>query len=228
MNLSMIVFLLFFAGVVLSFGLLFFEILRVDKRAIADGYGLKSQISGKSCASGQLVCVSFKAPTLNKSISFDYVLQLYTDGVNVTGTYKYHVRNTTYSGEVFLSFKKNRVKGRTLMGGLRTVEGVVSPNGVRLTRGYPPKSFLSILNGPYEYSIRNGQIQFNKTTRAGNISAESTLRIEDNRLYGRVFHGPQKTWAIDVDVMYQGIKSEAVSLAVVLACDNILSFHHSD
>ncbi len=224
----MIVFLLFFAGVVLFFGLLFFELHRVDKRAIAHGYGLKSQIGGEPCSSGQLVCVAFKAPTLNKSISFEYALQLYTDGVNVTGTYKYHVRNTSYSGEVFLSFKKNRVKGRTLMGGLRTLEGVVSPNGVRLTRGYPPESFLSILNGPYEYSVRNGQTQFDKTTRAGNISAESMLRIEDNRLYGRVLHGPQKTWAIDVDVTYQGIKIEAVSLAVVLACDNILSFHHSD
>lgn len=228
MSFSAIVFLLLFAGVVLFFGWLFLEIQRVDQKAISQGYGRKSQIGGKPCSSGQLVCVSFNAPTLNRSISFDYALQLYTDGVNVTGTYTYHVRNTTYDGEVFLSFTKNRVKGRTLMGGLRTVEGVVSPNGVHLIRGYPAESFLKILNGPYEYSVRNGQIQFGQTTRAGNISADSMLRIEDNRLYGRVFHGPQKTWAVDVDVTYQGIKSERISLAVVLACDEILSTHHSD
>jgi hypothetical protein len=225
---DIIIFLLFFAGVVLFFGLLFFEIHRVEKRAIAHGYGPKAQIGGKPCSTGQLVCVSVVSSKINRSISFDYVFQLYTDGTNVTGTYKYHVRNTTYSGEVFLSFAKNRVKGRSLMGGLSTVEGVVTPSGVRLTRGHPAGSFLKILNGPYEYSIRSGQIQFDKTTRAGNISAESVLRIDDNQLHGRVFHGPQKTWAVDVDVTYQGIKREAVCLAIVLACDDILRTHHSD
>ena len=226
MDLSVIVFFLVFAGVVFFFGLLFLEIHKVEKRAKVQGYGPISQIGGEPCAQGQIVCVCVNAPTLNQSISFDYALYLYTDGVNATGTYKYHARNTTYSGEVFLSFARNRVKGRSLMGGLRTVEGLVSSKGVRLTRGYPTESFLKILNGPYEYSIRSGQIQFDKTTHAGSISKQSNLRVEDNRLSGRVFHGPQKTWAVDVDVTYQGIADEAVTLAVVLACDNILSVHH--
>lgn len=226
MNFSIIVFILIFTSVVLLFGLLFLELSRADKQAQAQGYGPISQLGGEPCARGQLVCVNANAPTLNQSISFDYAFFLYTDGINATGTYEYHVRNTTYSGEVFLSFARNRVKGRSLMGGLRTVEGRISPNGVRLTRGYPTGGLLKILNGPYEYSVRGGQVQFDKTTLAGSISKQSNLCVEDDRVSGRVFHGPQKTWAVDVDITYQGITDEAVTLAVVLACDNILSAHH--
>lgn len=224
----MIVFSLIFACVVLFFFFLLVEDRRVKKLAIVHGYGLKSQISGKPCLSGQLVCVSVNAPTLlNKTLSYDYAFHLYTDGINVTGTYKYQPRKAvTYAGEVFLSLTKNRVKGRS--GGGSTFEGVTNPNGVSLNTVSPPGRFLTkILEGSnksYEYKIRSGQIQFGKPFRG--ISTESMLRIDNNRLHGRVFHWPQKSWAVDVNVTYQGIKSEVVSLAVVLACNDILQLHH--
>jgi hypothetical protein len=82
------------------------------------------------------------------------------------------------------------------------------------------------VRGPYEYSVRGGTVHFDKTTQSGCISKDSELVIEDGRISGRVFHGPQKTWAVDVDVSFIGIKNEAVALAVILACDHILRAAH--
>ncbi|MEL6361498.1 MAG: hypothetical protein AAFR21_10460 [Pseudomonadota bacterium] len=230
---AMVAFLIFFFGVVLLFGVLFFEISQVDNKAIKNGYGPKLQISGAQSADGKLVCVNANAPTLNKSISFPYSFRLNSSKGNLTGAYKYKANrskfhDTVYNGELFLSFNKDHVKGRTLMGGLKTVDGVVDATKARLVRGHPKQSFLSFMNGPYEYSVHRGKVRFDKTTLAGNISKESDLRIERDRISGRVFHGPQKTWAVDVDVRYNNITSEKAALAVILACNDILSVHHGD
>jgi hypothetical protein len=113
-----------------------------------------------------------------------------------------------------------------MMGGMRTVEGQAGPNGVHLTRGYPKQSVFKVFNGPYEYSCKNGLIRFDNTTRAGNISDQSNLRVEKGHISGRVFHGPQKTWAVDVDVSFSAVAEKVATLAVVLACDDILRIHH--
>lgn len=97
---------------------------------------------------------------------------------------------------------------------------------MRLTRGQLKGGILGILNGPYEYSVRAGKVRFDKATRAGNISKDSELLIEGSRISGRVFHGPQKTWAVDVDVTFENVRDEAALLAVVLACDHILRETH--
>ena len=83
-----------------------------------------------------------------------------------------------------------------------------------------------MFRGPYEYSVRDGSVRFDRTTRSGNISRDSDLRIEDGRISGRVFHGPQKTWRVDVEVTYTGIPAEAATLAVILACDLVLRETH--
>jgi hypothetical protein len=221
-----VVFLLILAAVIIGFGILLLEIRRVDKRASKLGYGPPAQLGGQPCAQGRLVCVSVDAPTLGRDLSFEYSFRLHTDGTNATGTYDYQRGIANYSGEVFLSLKGGRVKGRSLMGGFRSVEGSISPNQIRLLRGYPEGSLLRFINGPYEFSIRNGRVYFDNTTRAGSVSSKSELRIEGNRISGRVLHGPQTTWGVEVDVTFAELPEEAVVLAIVLSCDDILSFHH--
>jgi hypothetical protein len=223
----MVVFILLFLSVVLFFGLLFIEIARSDKRAQAKGYGPKSQISGEPCAKGHLNCVSYKAPTLGQSISYNFALRLYSDKGDVTGIFE-HIQNPKdFSGSLFLSFSGGQVKGRSLMGGLQVCEGAVGTGGARLTRGQPKGGMLGLFNGSFEYSVRGGAVHFDKTTSPGSISKDSQLLTENGRISGRVFHGPQKTWAVDVDVSFSGIKNAAALLAVILACDHILCQIHS-
>jgi hypothetical protein len=136
--------------------------------------------------------------------------------------------DTVYNGELFLSFAGDKVKGRALMGGLQSVEGPVDEAAARLRRGQPKESFLSFLNGPYEYSVRQGKVIFENTTRAGCIGRDSDLEVYLDRIIGRVFHGPQKTWAVDVDVSYEDVAPERMALTVILACNDILSVHHGD
>ena len=226
-------FLVLFFGVILFFAILALELFRLDKKAIKLGYGPKAQIPGKLSATGTMVCVSENAPTLGKKLSFPYAFQLAADEHHVTALYEYRAKKrksaeTVYNGELFLSFSGENVKGRALMAGLMSVEGIVDATHTRLRRGQPKGSFLSFLNGPYEYSIQDGSVIFENTTRAGCISRDSNLRIEDHRISGRVYHGPQKTWGIEVDISYHDIASERIALAVILACNDILSVHHGD
>jgi hypothetical protein len=222
----MAVFSLIFLSVVLFFGLLFLEIARSDKRAQAKGYGPKLQISGEPCANGHLNCVSYKAPTLGKSLSHNFALRLYADKGNVTGVFEHIQSPKDFSGSLFLSFSGGQVKGRSLMGGLQVCEGAVGTGGARLTRGQPKGGMLGLFNGSYEYSVRGGAVYFDKTTSPGSISKDSQLLLENGRISGQVFHGPQKTWAVDVDVSFGEIKNEAALLAVILACDHILCQIH--
>lgn len=223
---------IFFALILLS-AFVALELYQLDKKAIKRGYGPKSQVSGSPKATGTLVCVNADAPTLGRSLSFPYSLQLTADENHLTGTYEYRAKrrmtpDTVYNGELFLSFAGNKVKGRARMAGLFSVEGTLDASTARLTRGKPKGSFLAVLNGPYEYGIRQGKVIFENTTRAGCISRDSDLRIFEDRIAGRVFHGPQKTWAVEVDIIFHDIPSERVALAVILACNDILSVHHGD
>jgi hypothetical protein len=159
-------------------------------------------------------------------MSFAWSLDLHSNGRNVTGSFEYTGRPGNFSGSLFLSFSSSRVKGRFRMGGLRVCEGTVGPGGARLTLGHPKGGLLGFLQGRYEYSVRRGKVHFDRTAQHGHISKNSVLLIEDGRISGRLLHGPQETWAVDVDVPFTGIKDEAATLAVVLACDLILGYYH--
>lgn len=232
-------FTVLFVFTVSLFAWLFHEIATSDKRARQKGYGPPTQLRGDPCATGKLACFSYRAPTLGRSVSFDYDLTVTSKNGDVTGTFVYDKSasefskslldiesSATYSGSLYLSFYRGHVRGRSLLGGLQVCEGAVGPDGARLTRGQRKGGILGFLRGPYEYSARRGTISFDKTSQAGCISSDSTLQIEDGRISGRVFHGPQKTWAIDVDVSFTGIKDEAIALVVILACDHILRAAH--
>ena len=222
----MTAFLVLFVTVASFFGLLFFELARSDRRAQSKGYGPKSQIGGVPCATGHLTCTSHRAPTLGQSIAYNFVLRLYCKPGKLTGTFEHASHPTRFHGSVFLSFSGGRVKGRSLMGGLQVCEGALGKNGAQLTRGYPKGGLLGFFNGRYEYRVHNDKVEFTKTTSPGSISKDSELLVEDSRISGRAFHGPQKTWAIDVDVSLSGIEKDPATLAVVLACDHILSQIH--
>ena len=180
-----------------------------------------------------MACVNADAPTLGRSLSFLYAFQATADERQVTAKYEYRAKRSlmvdvVYDGELFLSFAGDKVKGRALMAGLQTIEGTVDQTAARLRRGQPKQSLLSFLNGPYEYRIRQGKVIFEKTTHAGCISRDSELEVYLDRIIGRVFHGPQKTWVVDVDVSYDDVAPERMALAVILACNDILSVHHGD
>lgn len=229
----MAAFLTLFVGVLLLFAFLAFEFWTINKKAIKYGYGPKLPIRTTPCATGSLVCVSVNAPTLGRSLSFPYAFTLTANDRSVTGSYEYRAKKramaeTIYSGELFLSFSGDRVKGRALMAGLQSVEGTVDATEAQLTRGQPKASWLSFLNGPFSYSIHQGRVLFQNTERAGCISKDSELRIHGGRVSGRLLHGPQTTWAVEVDVQYRNIADERVALAVILACNDILSVHHGD
>ncbi|MEL6170262.1 MAG: hypothetical protein AAFR35_16365 [Pseudomonadota bacterium] len=226
-------FLALFFGVILLFAILARELFRLNKKAIKHGYGPNSQLPGHPKATGTLVCVNADAPTLGRSLSFPYAFQVTADDRHVTATYEYRaqrrmIADTVYNGELFLTFDGDKVKGRALMGGLQSVEGTVDESAARLRRGQPKESLLSFLNGPYEYGIRQGTVVFENTTRAGCIGRDSELEVYLDRIIGRVVHGPQKTWAVDVDVSYEDVAPERMALAVILACNDILSAHHGD
>ena len=226
-------FLTLFFGVILLSAFVAWELFRLDKKAIKHGYGPKAQIPGPPKATGTLVCVNADAPTLGRSLSFPYAFQATADERHVTATYEYRAKRSmmvdvVYDGELFLSFAGDNVKGRALMAGLQSVEGTVDQTAARLRRGQPKQSLLSFLNGPYEYGIRQGKVIFEKTTHAGCISSDSELEVYLDRIIGRVFHGPQKTWAVEVDVSYDDVAPERMALAVILACNDILSVHHGD
>ena len=226
-------FLVLFFGVILLFAILAFELFQLDKKAIKHGYGPKTQVPGNPKATGALVCVNANAPTLGRKLSFPYSFQLTANERHATATYEYRAKrqmtaDTVYNGELFLSFAGENVKGRALMAGLQSVEGTVDATKTELRRGQPKESFLSFLNGVYEYRINQGRVLFENTTRAGCIGRDSDLRIHGGRISGRVYHGPQKTWAVEVDVSYHDIPSERIALAVILACNDILSVHHGD
>ena len=222
----MTVFIIIFVVVLLFFARLFYEILRADKLAQEKGYGPKSQIGNEPCATGTLRCISHKAPTLSQTLSYNFALRLYCNNGDVTGIIEHVKEPTRFNGSIFLSFSRGFVKGRSLMGGIQICEGSVGEYGVRLTRGQLKGGLLGIFNGRYEYDVHSGKVHFNKTTSPGSISKDSELLIEEGCLRGRVFHGPQQTWLVDVDVTFDRIKNEFVTLAVVLACDHILSQIH--
>ena len=222
----MIGFLIFFVGVVLFSGVLFYELARSNQRALAKGYGPKSQVQGEPCSKSILKCVSYKAPTLGRSISQEYELRLYADQNKVTGTFEHIKDPASFSGSLFLTLSRGRVKGRSLMGGLQVCEGTLHEGGASLTRGFPKGGILGLFSGTYEYSVRGGRVFFDKTTSPGSISKDSELFIEADSITGRVFHGPQKTWVVDVDVPFAGIDKEVAALAVILACDHILRNAH--
>lgn len=226
-------FLALFFGVILLSVVLTLELFRLNKKAIKHGYGPKTQVPGNPNATGMLVCVSVDAPTLGRKLSFPYSFQLTANERHATATYEYRAKrrmtpDTVYNGELFLSFSGENVKGRALMAGQMSVEGTVDARHARLRRGKPKESFLSFLNGPFDYSINQGRVHFENTTRAGCIGRDSDLRVDGERISGVVYHGPQKTWGVEVDISYRGIASERMVLAVILACNDILSVHHGD
>lgn len=222
----MIGFFILFGGVVLFSSILFLELVRSDQRAQAKGYGPKSQARGEPCSKSILKCASYKAPTLGRSILQEYELRLYADLDNVTGTFKHIKDPASFSGSLFLTVSGGRVKGRSLMGGLQVCEGTLHEGGASLTRGFPGGGILGLFSGTYEYSVRGGRVFFDKTTSPGSISKDSQLLIEADSITGQVFHGPQKTWVVDVDVSFSGIDKEVAALAVILACDHILRNAH--
>lgn len=204
----------------------FVELALSDSWAKAKGYGPKSPIDGEPCATGYLSCLSFKVPKLGGAISFDYAFRLYSDKGDVTGVFEQVKKPKDFSGGLFFSFADGRVKGRSFMSGLQVFEGDLGIEGARLTRGHPKGGMLSLFNGAFNYSIRDDLVSFDQTSRTGSISKDSQLLIEDGQISGRLFHGPQKTWAVDVEVSYADLNSEAAALAVILACDHVLKEAH--
>jgi len=192
-------------------------------RQLAKTYGPAQQVSGPPCASGSLICESWKAPTIGGTLQFPYKVNLSAQGDALTGEYRYAQRKAVYSGQIFLSYRQGDVKGR-LDG--RIVEGKLSPDEANLVIGYPQGSLLSFMNGPFEFRLAGEDVYFLNTDNSqDSIGATSKLTVESDRISGRLEHGRQ-SWIANVDVTYQGVPRELVTLALLLISSALLSFHH--
>jgi hypothetical protein len=138
-------------------------ILFARARKASLSYGPAYRVSGSPCAKGRLICVSVDAPTFNKTLTFDYRMTLFTDGANVTGECRYPAdpaKKAIYAGEVMLTCRRGKVDGRSMLTQkiMSIVAGIAGPDGVDLTRGYPPEGPLKFLNGDFQFSIRDGRV----------------------------------------------------------------------
>lgn len=228
----MVVFLAIFSAAAVMSVVLLIEFIRLEKKAVKEGFGPKSHVSGPLAAHGSLVCVNADAPTLGRHVRFPYRFEANYGRGDLSATYVYRGRpsqsiETIYEGSLFFRFKGNSVKGRTKMAGLKTIEGRVDPQKVTLRYGYPSASLLSFLSGSFEYAINGDKVRFEKTETSGSISKNSQLQIQGDRIVGRILHGPQTTWAVEVDVVCNGIPAEQAALAVIMACNDIVAHHHN-
>lgn len=228
---AMVVFLTIFSVAILITVALVIEFTQLEKKAVKEGFGPKTHVTGSLGAHGSLVCVNADAPTGGRHIRFPYEFEANYGRGDLSATYVYRgppsrSAERIYEGDLFFRFKGNSVKGRTRMAGLKTIEGRVGQHQTALRYGYPSTSWLSFLSGAFEYSVNGGQVRFEKTEMSGSISNKSQLQIQGDRIAGRVLHGPQTTWAVEVDVVCNGIPAEQAALAVIMACNDIVAHHH--
>jgi hypothetical protein len=213
----------FFIIAIVIFLLIVIPLGLFQANQLAKTYGPEQQISGNPCAWGSLICESWKAPTIGGTLQFPYEVTLYAQGDALTGEYRYAQRKAVYSGQIFLTYRQGSVKGR-LDGSV--VEGKLSPDEADLTLGYPQGSLISFLNGPFAFRIAGEDVYFLNTDNSqDSIGATSKLTVEADRISGQLEHGRQ-SWVASVDVTYQGVPRELVTLALLLMSSAILSFHH--
>jgi hypothetical protein len=98
---------IFGGDALLCIAIIFFSVINLKR--LTRRYGPEALVGGAPCGQGRLICVSVDAPTLNRSLSFDDGLNLFTDSINLTGKYSYPAdcdKKPKYSGEVLLSCRK--------------------------------------------------------------------------------------------------------------------------
>lgn len=213
-SVSVILFILFIA-------LALFQADRLKK-----GYGPQQPVDGSPCASGSLICRSWRAPTLGKKLEFAYHMTLQVAGDDLTGEYHYPPdpkrQKTIYSGEIFLTYSQGQLTGRSN----HVVTGKLTPQQADLRLGVPPDSWLSFLNGPVEFYIDEQTIRFVNTGNSQDvISRQSRLTITGDTIAGQLGH-TRESWLVDVEVTYQEVAPELAAVAVILINNDILDFHH--
>ena len=186
-------------------------------------YGPQALLDGPSFSSGTLSCKSWKAPTLGKQLSFDYTLKVTANNKEITGYYRYPIdenKNKIYDGQIFITKDNSNLIGRT---DHKYFEGTLSQTNVDLQTMYRA---AKIFKAPFQFELINGQVNFINTDNSQTIiNHDSQLTVTPDHIQGRVMH-TRESWAVTVDITYQNIAPELMTLIVLLICNDILDFHH--
>jgi hypothetical protein len=223
-----IFFLVFFA-VVAFFAFFWISLFRSFQ--LSKKYGPQRQIAGQPVLQGRLICESWKAPTLGRKLEFIYEVNLYASGNDLTGKYVQSAVSKIKplyigEGEIFLTYDRGHVEGRTgTRGAAVVVEGDLNPRGANVSIGMPKGTLLGRMRNELQFRIVNNQIVFSK--RSLDIGKNSKLYVTDNRISGRLEHHTQ-AWILNVDTSYRSdqVASELAALVILTIGDSILSHHY--
>ena len=186
-------------------------------------YGPQQLLDGPSFCSGTLTFKSLNAPTLGKELNFDYTLMVTANNKEITGSYRYPAdenQEKIYGGQIFITKKNGTLVGRT---DRKYFEGQLSHTQANLQTMYRA---ANIFKAPFQFEINNGEVNFTNTANnQAVIDSNSQLTVTPAHIQGRILH-TQESWVIGVDINYQNIAAELMTLIVLLLCNDILDYHH--
>ena len=186
-------------------------------------YGPQQLLDGPSFCNGTLTCKNWQTPTLGKQQIFDYTLMVIANNKEITGSYRYPVDENLdeiYGGKIFITKKNGNLVGRT---DRKYFEGSLSHNRAELQTMYRA---AKLFKAPFQFELINGQVNFTNTDNNQNIiDHNSQLTISPEHIQGRILHS-RESWVVAVDITYQNITEELMTLIVLLICNDILDYHH--
>ena len=186
-------------------------------------YGPHEALEGPSFCSGTLTCKNWKASTLGKPLNFNYALKITANNKEITGSYRYPVdenKKMIYSGQIFITRENGTLAGRT---DRKFFEGTLSHSQANLQTMYHAARFFK---APFQFELINGQVNFTNTDNSQTIiNHNSQLAVTADHLQGRIIHS-RESWVVAVDITYQNIAPEMMTLIVLLISNDILDYHH--
>ena len=219
----MIWFVFIVIGILLCIILL---LIFLRRQSASQLYGPPEQNPGENRADGKLVCTSWKAPTLGRTLQFEYGIQLTTQAEHTTALLRSPGdtnKNPVYTREIFITRQGEHVIGRT---DRKYFEGKLTSNSGELSVGYPSGSLLHFTNQPFQFRITQGQVEFLQTNTSQTvIHHNSRLAVENERIFGRLNHY-RESWFVAVDVSFTAVPPEMMVLVVLLLANDTLDFHH--
>jgi hypothetical protein len=186
-------------------------------------YGPQQLLDGPTFCSGSLSCKSWKAPTLGKQLQFDYKLEVTANNKEITGFYRYPIdenQKEIYSGQIFITKENGNLVGRT---DRKYFEGSLTHDQADIQTMFRALPFAK---APFQFRLINSTVDFTNTDNSQTIiNHNSQLSVTADHIQGRVVHS-QESWITVVDITYENMAPELMTLIVLLISNDILDFHH--